>query len=88
MNPFPAKIFSPKFILYTYCYDTDCHIKLFGGGASIAVSEANFGAKRGSDLEYFQEYVWMEITVTVGRNLLIGNHYFAPGFWSDIIKVA
>jgi hypothetical protein len=69
MIPFPAK-FSPE--MYTvYRSDTDCHNKLRGGGA-------DFGAKCRSNLEYFQEYVWMEITITDGRNLLIGNHYFAP----------
>jgi hypothetical protein len=46
------------------------------GGALIAISEAVFGVKRRSDLEYFQECVWIEITATDGRNLLIDNHYF------------
>jgi hypothetical protein len=58
--------------MYTvYRSDTDCHIKLRCGGALIYFSEADFGAKRGSDLEYFQEYVWMEITVTDGLSCLL-----------------
>jgi hypothetical protein len=69
-----------------YCSDRDCHIKLRGGGTLIAVSEAVFGAKRRSDLEFFQECVWVEITVTDGRNLLIGNHYFSPDMKVDIVK--
>jgi hypothetical protein len=45
-----------------YRSNIDCHNKLRGKEASIAVSEALFGAKRRSVLEYFQECVWMEIT--------------------------
>jgi hypothetical protein len=66
--------------------DRDCHTKLRGGGALIAVSEADFGVKCRSDLEYFKKCVWVEITVTGGRRLLIGNHYFAPDVKVDIIK--
>jgi hypothetical protein len=72
--------------IYTaYGSDRDCHTKLHGGGASIVVSETVFGAKLRSDLEYFQEYVWVEITVADGRNLLIGNHSFSPDIMVDII---
>jgi hypothetical protein len=72
--------------IYTiHCSDRDRHTKLRGGKALIAISEAVFGAKRRSDLEYFQECVWVEITVTDGRNLLIGNHYFAPDTKVDIV---
>jgi hypothetical protein len=38
------------------------------------------------NLNFFQECVWIEITVTDGRDLLIGNHYFAPDIKVDIIK--
>jgi hypothetical protein len=37
-------------------------------------------------LNFFQECVWLEITLTDGRNLLIGNHYFAPDVNVDIIR--
>jgi hypothetical protein len=45
--------------------------KLHSGGALIAVSEAVFGVKHRHDLECFDEYAWLEITLTDGRNLLI-----------------
>jgi hypothetical protein len=43
----------------------------------FVVAEAVFGIERKSDLEYFQEYVWIYITIPDGRNLLISNHYFS-----------
>jgi hypothetical protein len=65
--------------IYTaYGSDRDCHTKLGGGGASIAVSETVFGAKIKSDAEYFQECVWVEITLTDSRIFLICNHSFYP----------
>lgn len=51
----------------------------------IAVSEAVFGIKRRSDIEYFQECLWIEITVSDDRNLLIGNHYFSPD-WLNFLE--
>jgi hypothetical protein len=61
--------------IYTVVYrsDRDCHTKLRGGGASIAVS----GAKLTSDFEYFKQY---------GRNLLIDNYYFIRDIKVNIIK--
>jgi hypothetical protein len=64
----------------------DCDTKLHVGGALIAVFEAIFGIKLRSDFEYFQECVWVEITVTDGCNLLIGDHYFSPDIMVDVIK--
>jgi hypothetical protein len=72
MNPFPDKIFHEIYIVYRS--DRDYHTKLHGEGALVAVSRAVFGSKRRSDIEYFQECVWVEITLTDVRNLLIGNH--------------
>jgi hypothetical protein len=88
MYHFSARKFSPE--IYTvYRSDRDCHNKLRGTGDLIAVSEAVFGAKRRSDFEYTRilRSVWVEITVTDGHNLLIGNHYFAPDMKDDIIKI-
>jgi hypothetical protein len=78
------KIFPELYAVYRS--DRDCHTKSRGGGALIAISEADFGVKRRLDLEFFQECVWVEITLTDGRNLLIGNHYFTPDVKADIIK--
>jgi hypothetical protein len=80
-------LFQPKFfprIYIVYHSDRGCHTKLHGRGALIDVSESDFGIKRRSDLEYFQEGVWVEITVINGCNLLIGNHYFTPNIMVDI----
>jgi hypothetical protein len=30
--------------------------------------ESGFGARHRSDLDYFHEYVWLEVTTTGGRN--------------------
>jgi hypothetical protein len=57
MNPFPDKMFPKIYVVYRS--DRDCHNKLRGEAALIAVSEAVFGAKRRSDIEYFQECVWV-----------------------------
>jgi hypothetical protein len=84
MNPFPVKIFPEVYTVYRS--DRDFHTNVHGGGALIADSEADFGLKHRSDLEYFQEYARVEITVTDGRNLLIGNHYFSPDVKVGIIK--
>jgi hypothetical protein len=71
--------------IYTeYRSDRDRRTKLSCGKALIAISEAVLRAKRRSVLEYFQEFVWEEITVTDDCNLLIGNHYFAPDIKADI----
>jgi hypothetical protein len=40
----------------------------------VAVYEAVFGAKLRSNLKYFYEYVWIEITESGRRFLLIGNY--------------
>jgi hypothetical protein len=78
------KIFREIYTVYRSA--GDCHTKLRGRGASIAVSEAVSGPKLTSDFEYFQECVWVEITVTDGRNLLTDNYYFTPHIKADIIK--
>jgi hypothetical protein len=63
-------IFFPE--IYTaHRSDRDCHNKLCGEEALIAVYEAVFGTKRRSDLEYFQECVWIDITVTDGLTCLL-----------------
>jgi hypothetical protein len=86
MNPFQAKFsFSPE-IWTVYRSDRDCHTKSHGKEALIAVSETVFDAKRRYDLEYFQEYIWVEFSVIDGHNLPVGNHYFAPDIKVDIIK--
>jgi hypothetical protein len=79
-------LFPEVYPVRVYRSARDCHTKLRGGGALIAVAEAVFGVKRRSDLEYFQECVWVEITITDGRNLLIGSHYFPPDVKADIVK--
>lgn len=56
-----------------------------GGGALIAISNTVSGATRGPDLEFFPESVWVEITLSDGRDLLISNHYFAPDIKVDVI---
>jgi hypothetical protein len=81
-----SQIFFPE-VYAVYRSDRDCHTKSRGGGALIAISEVVFGVKSRSDLELFQECFWVEITLTDGRNLLIGNHYFAPDVKVDIIKI-
>jgi hypothetical protein len=58
---------------------------LRGGGVLSAVSDSVFGIKRRPDLEFFHESVWVEITLSDGRNLLSGNHYFTPDIKVDII---
>jgi hypothetical protein len=63
-----------------------CDTKLRGKGDLIAVPEAVVGAKPRPDLECYEECVWVEITVTDDRNLLIGNHYFARDITNYIIK--
>jgi hypothetical protein len=71
-------LFQPNFFpeIYTaYHSDRGCHTKLSSRRNLIAVSDAVFGVKRRSDLEYFQDCVWVEITVIDGRNLFIDNHY-------------
>jgi hypothetical protein len=61
--------------MYTvYRFDRCCHTNLRGGGASVAISEAVSDARRRSDLEYFHEWVWVENTVTSGRNFLFVNN--------------
>jgi hypothetical protein len=65
-------MFSPN-IYFVYRFGRDCHTKLRGGGILIAVSEAVFGAKLRSYLEYSQKCVRVEITVTDISNLLTGN---------------
>ncbi|PNF19791.1 hypothetical protein B7P43_G14658 [Cryptotermes secundus] len=69
-----------------YRSDRDCIDKLRGGGVLTAVSDTVFGIKRRPDLEFFHESVWVEATLSDGRNLLIGNHYFAPDIKVDIIN--
>jgi hypothetical protein len=69
-----------------YRSDRDCNTKLSGGETLIAISEAVFGVKRRSDLEYFQACVWVEITVTHSRNILIDNHYCSLDVKVDVIK--
>jgi hypothetical protein len=80
MNPFSSQNCFPE--IYTVSRpDRDRHTKLRGFNC---YSEAVFGDKRRSDLDYFQECIWVEITVTDDRNFLIGNHYFAPDIKVDI----
>jgi hypothetical protein len=38
------------------------------------------------DLEYFQECVWVEITVTDGRKLPVGNYYVTPDIKINVIR--
>jgi hypothetical protein len=54
---------------------TVCDSKLCSGGVLIALSEAVFGAKHRSDLECFDECVWVEVGMTDEHNLFIFNHY-------------
>ena len=82
---FPSSNFFPE--TYTvYRSDRDCSDKLRGGGVLIAISNTVFGVKRRPDLELFPESVWVEISLSDGRNLIIGNHYFAPDIKVDIIN--
>jgi hypothetical protein len=84
-NPFPVRFFFSE-IYILYHSDKDCDTKLHGGGALMTVFEAVFGIKHKSDLEYFQECVFVEIAITYGCNLLIGNHYFSHDCKVDVIK--
>jgi hypothetical protein len=76
-----AQIFPPK----TYRSDRDCRDKLHGRGVLITISDTVFWAKCRPDLEFFHESVWVEITLFDDRDLLIGNHYFAPDIKVDMI---
>lgn len=69
-----------------YRSDRNCLDKLRGGGVLTAVSNTVFGAKRRPDLESFEESVWVQIALSDGRDLLIGNHYFAPDIKVDTIN--
>jgi hypothetical protein len=81
---FSSQNICPK--IYTVPHsDRDCHTNSSGGGALPAVSEAVFGVTYRSHLQYFQECVWVEITVTDGYNLFTDNH-FTPDIKADIIK--
>jgi hypothetical protein len=51
-----------------------------------AVSDTVFGVKRKPDLESFHESVWVEIILSDGRNLLVGDDCFAPDTKVDIIN--
>jgi hypothetical protein len=57
MNPISVKFLSE--IHAVYHSDRDCHTKLRGEGALIAVSEAVFGPKCRFHLEQFQQRVWL-----------------------------
>lgn len=57
-------------ICVVYRSDTDSRNKLLGGKAPPAVSEAVFGINLISYLEYFEEYVSLEITLINGHSLL------------------
>jgi hypothetical protein len=69
-----------------YISDRDCHDKLRCGGVLTAVTDTIFGVKRRPDLDFFFNLVWVEFTLSDGRNLLVGNHYFAPDIKVDIIN--
>jgi hypothetical protein len=69
-----------------YHSDRDCLDKLQGGGVLTAVSDTVLGIKRRPNLEFVHESVWVEITLSDGRNLPIGNHYFAPDIKVHIIN--
>jgi hypothetical protein len=73
--------------IYTaYRSDRGCRTKLRGGGELVAVSEAVVGVKQKFKLEYFQECLYVQISVTAGRNLLIDNNYYSLDVTVDIIK--
>jgi hypothetical protein len=55
-----------------------------GGGALIAISETVMGVKRQSDLEFCEQCVWVELPVSDGFSLLIGNNYSSPDTKADI----
>jgi hypothetical protein len=59
--------------------------KTRGGGVLIALSSEVRSHKRRFDLEFCDEYVWVEIPTFDGLNLLIGNHYFPPDTKPEII---
>jgi hypothetical protein len=83
MSSFPVKISFPT---HVYHSDRDCYNKLCGGGVLTAVSDTVFCVKRRSDLEFFQEWVWIEITLSGGRDMLIRIHDFAPDIKVDVIN--
>jgi hypothetical protein len=79
---------SSNFFPYNYAVyrsNRDSADKSRGGGVLIAVSNIVSGVRRGPDLELFPESVWVEISLPDGRNLLIGNHYFAPVLRSTLL---
>jgi hypothetical protein len=56
-NVVKSIVFSQNFFseMYTvYHSDRDCQVKLLGGGALLAVSEAVFAVERRPDLEFFK----------------------------------
>jgi hypothetical protein len=52
--------------------------KTRGGGVLIALSPRIGSCKRRYDLEYCDECLWVEIFISDGLNLLLGNDYFPP----------
>jgi hypothetical protein len=73
MNPYSANLFRLKYIQYSVLIEAVS--ELHSAGALVAISESVFGVERTHDLECFEEYVWLEITVTDGRNCLFGSHF-------------
>jgi hypothetical protein len=75
-------------IYNVYYSDRGCHTKLHGGGALLDVSDADFGIKRRSDLDYFQECVWVEITVTGGLTCLLAFIIWLLTLWLILSRTA
>jgi hypothetical protein len=57
-----------------------------GGGALTAVHRSFSGFKRRYGLELANEFVWIEIPIPNGSNLLTGTHYFPPNTDAKVIE--
>jgi hypothetical protein len=47
------------------------------GGVLIAINSKFCDFKRRHDLQFYEECVWVELTILNGEHLLIGNHNFS-----------
>jgi hypothetical protein len=71
---FDHELFPDSFT--TFRSDRISNTKARRGGVLIAVASRVHTSKRRYDLQFYEEYDWVEISTENGRSLLIGNHYF------------